>query len=83
MNRHRIAAAMVAVIVGLGGARALGQDSGPRQTPAQQAARLADALRVPVIDSARRMAEFVRIVGFVWTEDDQPVPSEVGSPGPQ
>jgi len=74
MNRHRIAAFTVAAIVGLGGATALGQGSGSQQTPAQQAAALADALGVSSIDSARRMASFARIVGSVWTEDDQPVP---------
>jgi hypothetical protein len=74
MNRHRIAAFTVAAIVGLGGATALGQGSGREQTPSQQAATLADALRVGGIDSpARGLASFVRIVGFVWTEGDHPV----------
>jgi hypothetical protein len=74
MNRHRIAAFTVAALVGLGGGAALGQGSGPQQTPAQHASMLADAVDASGIDSARRMVSFVRVVGFVWTEKDQHVP---------
>jgi hypothetical protein len=72
MNRHRTAVFTVSALVGLGGATALGQGSGP-QNLAQKAATLADALSVSSIDSAPRIASFVRIVGFVWTDQDQPV----------
>lgn len=73
MNRHAITAFTVAAFVGLGGGTALAQATRPERNPAQRASMLADALAASRIESLRRIDSFVRVVGFVWTEQDRPV----------
>lgn len=73
MKKHTITAFTVAALVGLGAGTVLAQPASSRLTPGQRASGLADALNISSIDSSRRTDPFVRIVGFVWTEDDRPV----------
>jgi hypothetical protein len=74
MNRYGLAVLTigVAAVVGLGGGTVL---ASPQQTPAQQAATLAATWNIDRDDSqAWSLAALVRVVGFVWTDQDRPVP---------
>lgn len=62
----------VAAVVGLGAGSVLA--SGSQQTPAQHAATLAASWNIDGDAGGWRLASLVQVVGFVWTDDDRPVP---------
>ena len=74
MNTQRIAAFAVSAVMSFGPAAALGQDGGPQRTPAQRAAALAERSNLAGFAAMSSLgASVIRVVGFVWTDEDTPV----------
>lgn len=68
MNKQKIAAFVVAAVMSVGPAAARGQSWGLQSTPAQRAATLAERSNLGFAASS-----VIRVVGFVWTDEDTPV----------